>query len=163
MVWESEGNQESFLVAFIHTKTSYGDFMNDFPYVSRPQPVIPESQNVRSVSHVSRQGKGEMVRAVSRTVTERVATTASGEAENNKPVAEVSQAARQIREVTQNLRRDLSFDVDEESGRVVIQVYDSETRELIRTIPPEEARAMIPGIEDLAGRVKQGLFVKTSA
>ena len=89
--------------------------------------------------------------------------TASEGVDNNKTAAEVSQTARQIREVTQNLRRDLSFDVDEESGRVIIQVYDSETRELIRTIPPDEARAMIPGIEDLAGKVRQGLFVKTSA
>lgn len=76
---------------------------------------------------------------------------------------QVSQAVRQIQDMTQNLRRDLSFEVDEESGRVIIQVYDAETQKLIRTIPPEETRAMMPDIEDLAGSVKQGLFVKISA
>ena len=98
-----------------------------------------------------------------RTGTEGETKAASEVVDNKKPAAEVSHAARLIREVTQNQRRDLSFDVDEESGRIIIQVYDSETRELIRTIPPEEARAMMPGIEDLAGKVKEGLFVKTSA
>jgi len=161
MVWESEGNQGFPLVAFIHTKTSYGDFMNDFPNVSRPQPVSPASQNVRSNSHPARQNA--TIGVEMRTGTEGETKAASEVVDNKKPAAEVSHAARLIREVTQNQRRDLSFDVDEESGRIIIQVYDSETRELIRTIPPEEARAMMPGIEDLAGKVKEGLFVKTSA
>jgi len=93
------------------------------------------------------------------------------EAEKSSPAREaavaekglIAQAARQISEVTQNLRRDLSFEVDRESGRVIIQVYDSETQELIRTIPPEETRALLPGIEELAGSLGQGLFVRTTA
>jgi len=33
---------------------------------------------------------------------------------------------------------DLSFRHDEELNRIIVQVVDSETREVVRTIPPEE-------------------------
>jgi len=39
-------------------------------------------------------------------------------------------------------RRDLLFRVDEASGRVVIQVVDGESGEVLRQIPPEELLAM---------------------
>ena len=58
----------------------------------------------------------------------------------NEPVKEdVKKAVRQINDFVQSLQRDLHFQVDDTSGRIVIEVIDSETKELIRTIPPKEA------------------------
>lgn len=53
-------------------------------------------------------------------------------------VAKVEQAVSQVNEFVQSLSRDLQFMVDEDSGRTVIKVLDTQTKEVIRQIPPEE-------------------------
>jgi hypothetical protein len=42
-------------------------------------------------------------------------------------------------------RRELHFEHDPESGRVIVQVRDLATREVVRTIPPSEALGMLSG------------------
>lgn len=51
---------------------------------------------------------------------------------------QLQQAVQEINSVVQNLQRDLQFKVDTESGMTVISVIDSETKEVIRQLPPEE-------------------------
>jgi flagellar protein FlaG len=51
---------------------------------------------------------------------------------------QLQQAVREINSVVQNLQRDLQFKVDTESGMTVISVIDSETKEVIRQLPPED-------------------------
>ena len=55
---------------------------------------------------------------------------------------EVAIAVIKISEYVQNLQRDLQFNIDKESGRVVVRVIDSKTDELIRQIPSEEVLAL---------------------
>ena len=54
----------------------------------------------------------------------------------------VESAVTQISDFVQNFQRDLQFSVDKDSGRIVVKVLDSETKEVIRTIPPEETLRM---------------------
>ncbi|MDJ0751486.1 MAG: flagellar protein FlaG [Woeseiaceae bacterium] len=54
---------------------------------------------------------------------------------------------------SQSIGRDLRFEVDLENGRSVIQVLDRETGEIIRQIPPENARTYLSDIGDLALRL----------
>jgi uncharacterized FlaG/YvyC family protein len=56
------------------------------------------------------------------------------------------QNAEQLRELARSLRRKLEFEVSED-GRMVIDVRDAETGELIRTIPPEAQARMIRALE----------------
>jgi flagellar protein FlaG len=56
---------------------------------------------------------------------------------------EVELAGRRAEELW-NARRELHFDVDDESGRVVIQVRDLDGH-VIRTIPPSEALDIMSG------------------
>ncbi len=51
----------------------------------------------------------------------------------------------------QNLQRDLHFSVDEDSGRTIIRVIDSQTRETIRTIPPEDISILAQSLERHSG------------
>ena len=81
------------------------------------------------------------------------------EAEKSKPVEELSpvavqnsseqkhmqntseqlqNAVRQINEHVQNLQRSLQFTVDDKSGKDVVTVLDTETKEVIRQYPSEE-------------------------
>ena len=55
---------------------------------------------------------------------------------------ELKQAVQKINLHFQSLSRDLRFSYDEQAGRQVITVLDSETHEVIREIPPEEVRAL---------------------
>lgn len=45
----------------------------------------------------------------------------------------------------------LQFRVDEESGEKIIQIFDSETGEMVRQIPPEELLRIMKTLRDLRG------------
>lgn len=66
------------------------------------------------------------------------------EIEPNQP--ELDYAVSKLNEYIQNSRRDLHFSVDKGSGRVVVKVIDSETRQVIRQIPAEEVIALAQGL-----------------
>ncbi len=51
---------------------------------------------------------------------------------------QLEQAISNINSYVQNLQRDLQFKVDTDLGKIVISVVDSETKEVIRQIPPED-------------------------
>jgi flagellar protein FlaG len=73
---------------------------------------------------------------------------------------EVTQAVSKLNDYVQNIRRTLSFTIAESTGRTIIQVYDSETDELIRQIPPEQTIRLAENLEDI---VASGFFVKERA
>ncbi len=52
---------------------------------------------------------------------------------------EVKVAVSKLNEFSQKTQRDLNFQIDEESGRTVIRVYDRITAKLVRQIPDEVA------------------------
>ncbi|MGH8352864.1 MAG: flagellar protein FlaG [Pseudomonas sp.] len=66
------------------------------------------------------------------------ATTEQEAREPNRPET-VEQAVSAIQEFVQTVRRNLNFDLDDSSGRVVVRVTDAESGEVIRQIPSEEA------------------------
>ena len=59
----------------------------------------------------------------------------------------IGQALDILNKHVQNLRRDLHFSVDADSGRTIIRVIDSETRETIRTIPAEDVSGLSHRLE----------------
>lgn len=60
------------------------------------------------------------------------------EREQKRPES-VEEAVSAIREFVQTVRRNLNFDLEDSSGRVVVKVTDAESGEVIRQIPSEEA------------------------
>lgn len=60
---------------------------------------------------------------------------------NNKPKSEeqIQQAVQKIQGVVDNLAHNLHFSIDEDTGKTVIKVMDTHTKEVIRQIPTEEA------------------------
>jgi len=55
---------------------------------------------------------------------------------------------KEMKDYVQNIQRDLEFTVDEESGRTIITVIDSETDEVIRQIPPEDLLYMVKALQE---------------
>jgi len=74
--------------------------------------------------------------------------SATPEAKERVPGQQDVQAAvTKLNNYVQSIKRTLSFNFDESTGHTVIQVYDSETKELIREIPPEETVKLAAEIE----------------
>jgi len=82
--------------------------------------------------------------------------------------AEISETVSEINEIIRSVQRDLAFNVDEDSGRTVIRVIDSESGELIRQIPSESLLAIATHLRDFQedtvsrGEIGQGLLFSDS-
>ncbi|MBL1261577.1 MAG: flagellar protein FlaG [Thiotrichaceae bacterium] len=55
---------------------------------------------------------------------------------------ELNDAVTYINDHFQNIQRNLEFSVEEDTGKVLVRVYDTETEELVRQIPGEQAIKM---------------------
>jgi len=53
------------------------------------------------------------------------------------PRASAENLAQELKQLVQNMRRELNFRVDGDTGRLVIRVIDAETDEVVRQIPPD--------------------------
>ena len=62
-----------------------------------------------------------------------------------RPAPDMEAFARVLDIASQNIGRDLRFEVDMESGSSVILVLDRETGDVIRQIPPEKAVVYLSG------------------
>ncbi|WJD68806.1 flagellar protein FlaG [Pseudomonas asiatica] len=83
----------------------------------------------------------------------------SGDAKKDGPinvqgVDEVKSAVAEIEKFLKETRRNLEFSTDEESGKIVVKVIASDSGELIRQIPSEEALRIAHSLSD----VKSVLF-----
>lgn len=65
----------------------------------------------------------------------------------------ISEAVSNLNDYVQAIRRELKFSIDEDSGRTVITVVDSETKEVIRQIPPEEVLSLSQHLGDKGGAI----------
>jgi len=89
--------------------------------------------------------------------------------------AAVSDTVDDLNQVVQNIQRQLEFSVDEESGKTIVRVMDSQTGDLIRQLPPEELLALSRYLKEYQNSLQTdenakrnpgeaiGLFVHTSA
>jgi flagellar protein FlaG len=64
---------------------------------------------------------------------------------------EVERAKSDISDFVQNIQRNLSFTVHDDTGKPIIKVTDSETDEVIRQIPTEEVLKLHQYIHDASG------------
>lgn len=60
----------------------------------------------------------------------------------------VEQAASSLEQSPQNVRRDLKFSVDDETGQMVVKVTDAGTGEVIRQMPSEEALKLAQRLDE---------------
>lgn len=65
----------------------------------------------------------------------------------------LARAVLDLNKYVQSLNRDLQFSIDEKTGRTVIKVLDSETKEVIRQIPPEEVLSLARNLKESGASV----------
>lgn len=76
---------------------------------------------------------------------------------------ELEQAISEIASAVQNAQRNLNFSVDESSGRTIVKVIDSQTDEVIRQIPSEEALALARRMRESDNEALSGLLMQSRA
>lgn len=69
---------------------------------------------------------------------------------------QVQEVARQLQRVAEPVAQNLQFTVDGETGKTVIRVVDSATKEVIRQIPNEEVLAIARAMDRLQGLLLKG-------
>lgn len=69
---------------------------------------------------------------------------------------QVQQAVQQLRQVVAPVARSLQFSVDDATGKTIVRVVDSATKEVIRQIPSEEVLAIARALDRLQGLLFKG-------
>lgn len=62
---------------------------------------------------------------------------------------QLEDAMSSIQEFVQSVRRNLDFQLDDSSGKVVVKVTDSESGDVIRQIPSEEALKLAESLDEV--------------
>lgn len=75
----------------------------------------------------------------------------SAQATNPASKEQVQEAVEQIKEVTDNLAQNLQFSIDEDTGTTVVKILDSQTQEVIRQMPTEEALSIAKALDKVQG------------
>lgn len=81
-------------------------------------------------------------------------TNINGSATENR----VSDAVEKLSKFVATIRPEISFSVDQSSGTRVVKIMDSQSKEVLRQIPSEEAIQLAQALDKL-----QGLFVRDKA
>ncbi len=71
---------------------------------------------------------------------------------------EVKQAVEKIAEFVSSRQSELSFSIDDTSGSQIVKITDSQTKQIIRQFPSEEAVAIARALDKL-----QGLLIRDKA
>ncbi|MDR4652200.1 MAG: flagellar protein FlaG [Nitrosomonas sp.] len=64
---------------------------------------------------------------------------------------QIQDAVDQIQQFTQTLTQNLNFSIDEDTGKTVIKIMDTQTQEVIRQIPSEEAINIARALGEIKG------------
>jgi len=96
--------------------------------------------------------------------TERLAAVHDATAER----VEISQEAiekvvSELKDYVQNSRRNLDFQVDDVTGRVVVKVIDSNSDTVIRQIPSEEILALSRRLAESVEEAQKGMLLELKA
>lgn len=89
-------------------------------------------------------------------------TTPAKETTQEVSAEKVKEVVEQLNKHAQAINRDLHFSVDDDSGRTVIKVVNSDTAELVRQIPSEEVLRLSETIRESLEN-STGVIVQTSA
>lgn len=60
---------------------------------------------------------------------------------------QLDKAVKRLSDFIQQVKRELEFSVDEQSGRTIITVINADTDEVIRQIPPEEVLSLAHNLD----------------
>lgn len=90
-----------------------------------------------------------------------IRTTSNANGNSNENISsetQVTDAVEKLSKFVSTIRPEISFSVDQSSGTRVVKILDSQSKEVLRQIPSEEAIQLAQALDKL-----QGLFVRDKA
>lgn len=91
------------------------------------------------------------------------ATQAADAAHKKSDREAVERAVQDVKKAVDPMARNLQFSIDEDTGRTVVRVVDTSTKEVIRQIPSEEVLAIAKALDQESGAKKSGVLLKQKA
>ena len=77
---------------------------------------------------------------------------------------ELESVVSQLQDYVQSIQRDMKFQIDDATGRVIVQVIDSHSQEVVRQIPSEEMLAIARHLADsIENNEAKGFFIELKA
>jgi len=77
---------------------------------------------------------------------------------------ELESVVSQLQDYVQSIQRDMKFHIDDATGRVIVQVVDSNTQEVVRQIPSEEMLAIARHLADsIENNEAKGFLIELKA
>ena len=134
------------------------DMMNSLNSLAAQGNASNSPQTVTREVSVAVNTEGQVV------ATERLNAVRSATADR----VEVTQKAAErvvseLKDYVQNSQRNLDFQVDDATGRVVVKVIDANSNTLIRQIPSEEILALSRRLADSMEDSQKGMFLELKA
>ncbi|MER2624739.1 MAG: flagellar protein FlaG [Accumulibacter sp.] len=127
--------------------------MNIQPLVA----ALPPQQGNPPDSRSTRETRAE-VKAASETKLKTVDPTLSAQAMQSPDRAELEAATKSVRDFVEPINSNLEFNVDHDTGEMVVKVIDRASGEVIRQMPSEEMLAVAKALDSI-----KGLFIKQTA
>ena len=124
------------------------------------QPLVaslPPQQGNPPDSRSTRETRAE-VKAASETKLKSVDPTLSAQAMQSPDRAELEAATKSVRDFVEPINSNLEFNVDHDTGEMVVKVIDRASGEVIRQMPSEEMLAVAKALDSI-----KGLFIKQTA
>lgn len=109
-------------------------------------------------SNTLRPQRGNGASPASERQDERVTRSSEGQLVRAVEAHEVKEAASRLNSALKALEKDLAISVHEGSGKMVVEVTDPNTGEVVRQIPPERVLEVEESIDNIVG-----LFVNDTA
>jgi len=75
----------------------------------------------------------------------------------------VERALQEVKKAVDPMARNLQFSIDEDTGRTIVRIVDTATKEVIRQIPSEEVLAIAKALDRANGDTTSGVFLKQKA
>lgn len=64
---------------------------------------------------------------------------------------DVRESVKDINDIVQKVKEDLSFEIHDETDRMMVKVIDRKTKEVIKELPPEEMLDLSARIHEMVG------------
>jgi flagellar protein FlaG len=118
------------------------------------QPVTTTAPSrVTTETPPTRQSTPESTSATASAALTQTAAPSTKDVQPSKP--ELEKAVKEVSDFVKSVNNSLQFSVDDDSGRTVVKVIDSGTKELIRQIPSEEMLTIAKALGSIKGLLVQ--------
>lgn len=75
----------------------------------------------------------------------------SQQQEDDRLEADVRESVENVNEIVNQIKEDLAFKVHDKTGKLMVQIVDLKTKEIIKEMPPEEMLDLEAKIHEMVG------------